>query len=192
DQLNRSIIVTRSLYQLYQHAEIIRSIAILKERGYLVKATLVGDGPEMSNLQSLSKELKIEDLVIFTGRISNDQLPELLSKASFYVAFPTTEGVSSSLFEAMAMGCFPIVSDLPANQAFLSSRKNGMLVPVDDVVALADSIEFAINNPALVAQAVATNRAFIENNVDFNKNMSRIYSQYRKTLSEKMAVECAE
>ncbi len=187
-----SLVVTRSLYQLYQHAEIIRSIAILKERGYHVQAKMVGDGPEKENLVRLSKELGVEDLVLFTGRISNEELPKILGESALYVAFPTTEGVSSSLFEAMAMGCFPIVSDLPANQAFISSGKNGLLVPVGDINALADSIKFAIDHPELLRKAAVSNRLYIETEVDFNKNMNQIYSHYKKILTEKTNAECVE
>ena len=187
-----SLVVTRSLYKLYQHAEIIQSIAVLKERGYHVHAKMVGDGPELENLERLSKELGVEDQLLFTGRISNEKLPEILGESALYVAFPTTEGVSSSLFEAMAMGCFPIVSDLPANQAFISNKRNGLLVGVGDVNALADSIQFAIDHPELLEKAVASNRLYIESKVDFNKNMSRIYAHYKKILAEKTKVECVE
>lgn len=187
-----SLIVTRSLYDLYQHAKIIQSIAILKERGYRVNADIVGDGPELSNLTQLSQELGIQDQIAFLGRIPNDELPVLLGNASFYVAFPTTEGVSSSLFEAMATGCFPIVSDLPANQAFISNKRNGLLVPVGDVAALADAMQFAIENPEIVQKAVKTNRIYIEEGVDFQKNMHHLYSAYQRLLAKKTNVSCVE
>lgn len=187
-----SLVVTRSLYKLYQHAEIIESVSLLKHRGFRVQAIMVGDGPEMPKLATLTKELGVEDLIHFTGRIPNNKLPQILDQSALYVAFPTTEGVSSSLFEAMAMGCFPIVSDLPANQAFISSGKNGLLVPIGDVNALADSIQFAIDNPEIVKNAVIANRQYIEERVDFNKNMNCIYSHYNKKLAAKINNVCAE
>jgi len=182
-----SLIVTRSLYELYSHAEILKSIEILKKSGLKVNAVLVGEGPEKPNLVQLCKDLGIQDQVSFTGLIPNDQLPELLCQSALYVAFPTTEGVSSSLFEAMAMGCFPIVSDLPANQAFLSQKHNGVLVPVGDVFRLAEAIRFAVENPQIAERAILENREYIEMHVDFNKNMKVIYQRYLGLLAKKSA-----
>jgi glycosyltransferase involved in cell wall biosynthesis len=182
-----SLIVTRSLYALYRHDAILKAVAILRDNGLKIKAVIVGEGPEKSRLVQLCRDLAIEDQVIFKGLIPNDELPKLLSQSALYVAFPTTEGVSSSLFEAMAMGCFPIVSDLPANQAFLSHKKNGILVPVEDVSQLASGIRFAVEHPELVKRAIGLNRDFIVNNVDFKRNMEVIYKRYLDLLSQKIA-----
>lgn len=182
-----SLTVTRSLYDLYRHADILKSVAILREMGLKVKVVLVGEGPEKSRLVQLCRDLHMEDQVNFTGLIPNEKLPELLGRSALYVAFPTTEGVSSSLFEAMAAGCFPIVSDLPANQAFLSQRNNGILVPVEDVTQLAAAIRFAVENPELVKTATLINREYIEKHVDFKRNMNVIYGKYLSLLSQKSA-----
>jgi glycosyltransferase involved in cell wall biosynthesis len=181
------LIVTRSLYELYRHEDILRAISLLGKQGLKIKGLLVGEGPEKPKLIRLSKELGIEDQVTFTGLIANDRLPQLLNEATLYVAYPTTEGVSSSLFEAMAMGCFPIVSDLPANQAFLSQKKNGILVPVEDVSQLAEAIRFAVENPELVKRAVLINKEYIDRHVDFAKNMEIIYRSYLDLLDKKSA-----
>lgn len=182
-----NLIVTRSLYGLYRHEDILKSISILRDNGLKVKAVLVGEGPEKPKLLKLCNDLNIQGQVNFTGLIANDKLPELLSQSSIYVAFPTTEGVSSSLFEAMATGCFPIVSDLPANQAFLSQKKNGILVPVENVSQLADSIRFAAEHPDMVKKAIWKNRKYIEKQVDFKKNMNVIYQKYLSLLANKSA-----
>lgn len=148
---------------------------------------MVGEGPEKPRLVQLCRDLNIEDQVNFMGLIPNEELPKLLSQSALYVAFPTTEGVSSSLFEAMAMGCFPIVSDLPANQAFLSQKKNGILVPVEDVSQLASAIRFAVEHPELVEKAIGVNREYIAKHVDFKRNMKVIYKRYLGLLSQKSA-----
>lgn len=182
-----SLIVTRSLYYLYRHADILKSVAILKDNGLKVKVVMVGEGPEYPRLVQLCRDLNIEDQVNFMGLVPNYELPKLLSQSALYVAFPTTEGVSSSLFEAMAMGCFPIVSDLPANQAFLSQKKNGILVPVEDVSQLASAIRFAVEHPDLVEKAIVVNREYIAKHVDFKRNMKVIYKRYLGLLSQKSA-----
>jgi glycosyltransferase involved in cell wall biosynthesis len=54
---------------------------------------------------------KIEYRERFSGRIPNTELPELLRASNFYISMPITEGVSASLFEAMASNCYPIVTN---------------------------------------------------------------------------------
>lgn len=182
-----SLIVTRSFYDLYRHSDILKSISNLRDNGLKLKVKLVGEGPEKPNLSKICSDLNINDQVDFTGVVPNDKLPELLNQSAFYVAFPTTEGVSSSLFEAMASGCFPIVSDLPANQAFLTQKKNGILVSVEDVSQLADAIRFAVENPNIVETAILNNREYIEKHVDLNRNMKVIYQRYLGLLDKKSA-----
>jgi hypothetical protein len=44
---------------------------------------------------------------VFHGKNSNTELPELLRASNFYISMPITEGVSTSLFEAMASNSLP-------------------------------------------------------------------------------------
>jgi len=57
---------------------------------------------------------------------------------------PITEGVSASLFEAMATNCYPIVTNLPGNQSWIKHRENGQLIPLDDYKNLAEELIWAI------------------------------------------------
>ena len=44
-----------------------------------------------------------------------------------YVSIPNTDGTSISLLEAMAYGCLPVVSDLPANREWIENGVNGIV-----------------------------------------------------------------
>lgn len=175
-------IVTRSLSDIYRHDIILQSLAILKEKGIEVKLRVVGDGVLMEDLKLLAKNLQISNQVMFLGRVDNDKLPVLLNDSDFYVAIPETEGVSASLFEAMAGGCFPIVTDLPSNRAFIRPGQNGLLVPSGDAQKLADAIELFLASRSKFTEYVRENRAYIESEVDFNKNMEIIWSRYQQLL----------
>ena len=80
------------------------------------------------NLKDLAKKLNIENKVNFTGRIPNTELPKLLQESNIYISMPITEGVSASLFEAMAANCYPIVTDIAGNQSWIKHRENGQLI----------------------------------------------------------------
>ena len=87
---------------------------------------------------------------------------------------PITEGVSASLFEAMATNCYPIVTDIAGNQSWIKHRENGQLVTVDDYKMLADELIWAFENNKHRNEAVLKNRIFLEKNADYNINMKII------------------
>lgn len=178
-------IVTRSLFPDYRHEDILRAIDLVRKTFPEVLVLIVGDGVLRADLESLAVELGITEHVKFLGRVPNIELPQLLSKSDFYLSVPISEGVSASLFEAMATLNFPIVSDLPAYKAFIKDQINGILVPVGNPAALAEAILRFLNNPDKYESAVSKNREFIEASVDFDQNMEVIYQKYITLLNNK-------
>lgn len=177
-------IVTRSLFPIYHHAEIVEAIALLKQEGIHVSCTMIGDGIEEENLKRKTQNLGLENQIHWLGRISNGDLPNYLQESAIYLAFPETEGVSASLFEAMACGCFPIVTDLPANRAFISSGVNGILVPPGDSKALKEAISYYMSNQPFFEAGICQNRAFIEQNCNLKVNMNDFFNRYQKLLNQ--------
>jgi len=176
-------IVTRSLTSDYRHDIILKAFEILNQKRIDFELTIVGDGKELSTLKELAKKLKIENKVNFTGRIPNTKLPELLQEANIYISMPITEGVSASLFEAMASNCYPIVTDIPGNQSWIKHRENGQLITIDDYRMLADEIIWAFDNNEIRKTAVLKNRQFVEENADYNTNMKIIAAKYHELIN---------
>lgn len=176
-------IVTRSLLPEYRHDSILKAFAILNQKGIDFVLTIVGDGTQLEKLKNLAKNLGIENKVNFTGRILNTALPKLLQESNIYISMPITEGVSASLFEAMATNCYPIVSDITGNQSWIVHRKNGLLVPVDDSKKLAEELIWAFENRDHRAQAVSNNRKFVVINADYTTNMKMIAQKYHELIN---------
>ncbi|TRX39186.1 glycosyltransferase [Flavobacterium restrictum] len=176
-------IVTRSLLPEYSHDIILKSFGILNQRGIDFVLTIVGDGKQLQPLQELAKTLKIEDKVLFTGRIKNTALPQLLQQSNIYISMPITEGVSASLFEAMASKCYPIVTDIEGNQSWITHRKNGQLVAIDDYEMLANELIWAFENKEYREQAVQKNRQFIAENANYTTNMKIIAAKYHELIN---------
>ena len=178
-------VVTRALEPEYRHDLILKAFSIIKKRNISFKLTIIGDGTELKKLKSLAKELKIKDEVDFTGRINNNDIPKFLQRANFYISTPTTEGVSSSLFEAMACGCLPIVSDLPGNRSWIQQKVNGILVTIENEFNLAEEIEWAFHNNDFAKKAIFQNRKFVEENANYKINMKKIALTYHDLIKNK-------
>jgi glycosyltransferase involved in cell wall biosynthesis len=135
-------------------------------------------------LELLSETLGVSDLVTFVGRIPNDQLPKYLEKCPLYISVPKTEGASSSLMEAMASGCFPIVTNLPGNKSFVENGKNGLLTAVNSTKDLVAQIERVYLRKVDLEQAAITNRRFSEKHLNREKNMLRFIELYNLKLQK--------
>ena len=178
-------IVTRSLESDYRHQDIIDAVKILKDQGVFLKVTFIGGGSLMNQLKQQSEKLGLVNLIDFKGRIPNEELPNLLSQCPIYISTPITEGVSSSLFEAMASGCVSIVTALPGNKAFIKPGYNGELVPIASPEKLAILIKKVLQNFRSYEIGVLANRVYIEENVNRNVNMEFFFNKYLKELIKK-------
>ncbi|MFH6944433.1 glycosyltransferase [Flavobacterium sp. FlaQc-50] len=175
-------IVTRSLQPEYRHDSILKAFSIVQQKGIDFTLTIVGDGTRLTYLKDLASTLQIENKVVFTGRIPNTELPKLLQQSNIYISMPITEGVSASLFEAMACHCYPVVSDIPGNQSWITHRKNGQLITIDDIEKLAEELIWSFENPESRNQAVLQNRKFVEENANYSSNMKMIADKYHELL----------
>jgi glycosyltransferase involved in cell wall biosynthesis len=178
-------IVTRSLSPEYQHEVILKAFGILESNKIDFQLTIVGDGKELLNLKKLAQDLHISSKVHFTGRILNTELPKYLEKANLYISMPVTEGVSASLFEAMATRCYPIVSDIPGNKSYIKHKENGQLVPVGNYNKLAQEILWTIKNTNNIENATEINYNYCSQKANYKLNMKEIANKYHTLINAK-------
>lgn len=88
----------------------IRAAAPLLRRG-LARFTIVGDGPERSQLDTLVRDLEIEKAVSFCGFLSHRETMQRLQVADVLVFPSVREFGGAVVFEALAAGAVPVVAD---------------------------------------------------------------------------------
>jgi glycosyltransferase involved in cell wall biosynthesis len=179
------IIVTRALKPEYRHFVILEAAAKLLKAGIPFKLTIIGSGVLMEDIKNRAAELGIGSFVEMTGKIENTKLPELLRESNIYASMPLSEGVSASLFEAMACGCFPVVSDLVANRAWINNGENGLLIDVDDSEMLFRKLAEIRNSPELFKSAVQFNLNLVKNKADLAHNMDQFVQRYAELAGKK-------
>ncbi|MGL2966265.1 glycosyltransferase [Flavobacterium sp. XGLA_31] len=178
-------IVTRALEPEYKHDVILKAFAILKKKNIPFTLNIIGDGSMLKSLQKTAHELNIEKEVIFKGRMANDQVAKLLTQANFYISMPITEGVSASLFEAMACGCFPLVTNLPGNRSWITHQENGILIPKDNYKVLAEELQYAFERSVWRKAVTEKNRKFVEEKANYKINMKKIAEAYHELINKK-------
>jgi len=126
---------------------LLRAAAALKAEDLPVKVLVIGEGPEFSSLQSLTKELGIQEEVEFTGGVHPERVPQFLERADVFVLASDTEGWPKALAEAMAFGLICIGSDRGMIPSFLAGGR-GFTVQPRDIGALADALRKIVSAPA--------------------------------------------
>lgn len=104
-----------------------------------VRLLILGEGEERARLETMIRNLGLEDVVCLPGFAKNPYA--YMSKAAVFVLSSAWEGFGNVLVEAMAVGTPVISTDCPNGPAeILENGKYGRLVPVGDAEALADGI----------------------------------------------------
>lgn len=153
------IISTRTLREdVYNVSQLIRAMQIVAARAPEASCTIVGEGPDRAHLEALARELGLERHVTFTGWAAPEQLASQLRAHRLYVSTSRADGASSSLFEALACGAYPVVSNIPANREWIRDGDNGRLFPLDSPEALAEALLDALDDSSCQQRAIEQNR----------------------------------
>jgi glycosyltransferase involved in cell wall biosynthesis len=179
------IITTRSLVKNCRVEIILKAIAQVRKDIPEIEYFIVGDGPRRAFLEDHANKLGISENVHFVGRIRRELIPKFLRDSDVYCSMNETEGLSASLVESMAVGCFPIVADIGANQIWVNDEINGFLVRVNAVDELARLIIRALRNDDLRNKAKQLNRNIVESKLDIEKNLKIFEMKYNKLLEQR-------
>jgi glycosyltransferase involved in cell wall biosynthesis len=102
------ILAAGSLIPLKQYNVFLELVAEIKNQLPHVKATLIGNGPEIERLQQLITKLKLQSTVTLTGELSHDEVLQLMQKSKVFLHPSTYEGFSGVCMEALYAGCHVI------------------------------------------------------------------------------------
>jgi glycosyltransferase involved in cell wall biosynthesis len=180
-----TIVSTRSLEPIYNVEMLIKAIPLILKHTPEAKFVIVGSGKQRKYLENLAISLGISDSIRFVGRVLHDELPEYLALSDIYVSTSLSDTSHISLQEAMACQLAPVVTDIPANHAWIEDGKNGFIVPVDDIRALADKIVHLVRNEHLREEFGRENRRIIQEKAEYENEMSKIEKAYRELEQKK-------
>jgi glycosyltransferase involved in cell wall biosynthesis len=145
-----------TLYPYKNAAAVVRAIASARSRlpeGF--RAVIVGrdpDGRQIPALAQLSRDLRIDDVIELTGKVSDVVLAQLYAGAAVFVFPSLAEGFGFPALEAMAIGLPVIVSDRSALPEVVAGA--GLTVDPHQPDQLADAIVRVVGDDALRNQMI--------------------------------------
>ena len=166
------ILIARLLREkgIVEYADAARQVKI---RNPTVRFILLGgldSNPGCLKLSEVEAWVK-EGLLEWPGHV---EVKPWLTQASVFVLPSYREGVPRSTQEAMAMGLAVITTDAPGCRETAYEGVNGFLVPVRDVLALADAMLRFVENPSLVVTMGLESRRLAERFFDVRTINARL------------------
>jgi len=117
-----------------------------------------GDGIIRDRLEGLARELGIEERVVFTGVLTEEEKADLLSSCDLFVLPSLHEGFGICYIEAMSAGLPVIASRTGGQTDFIEDGVNGILVDAGDNEELASAIRRLHDDRETLASMGAENR----------------------------------
>ena len=152
---------------------------VLKE-GVSAKLLMVGDGPDRSNAEQLTRDLGIQDAVRFLGK--QDPVQEILSIADLFLLTSGSESFGLAPLEAMACGVPVVCSDIGGLPELLHTSQVGVLCPVGDIDTFSKECVKILENDALHAEMSRSAREFVIRNYDTDRIVAQYEAYYHEVL----------
>jgi glycosyltransferase involved in cell wall biosynthesis len=151
-------ILIRAVYHIRQHTP--------------VTLELIGDGEDAGRLRRMTRELGIEDAVVFRGWLPFDEVRKAMQTATL-LAHPSAgigDAVPTVIKEALALGLPVVASSVAGIPELLDDGRCGVLVPPQNPEILAREIEPLLKSPELRERYAVAGRAQAERIMDMWRN----------------------
>jgi glycosyltransferase involved in cell wall biosynthesis len=128
--LNRKniILTVGRMIKSKQHSHLLQIFSEIKNNDW--ELHFVGDGPERQNLETLAKQLNLDNKVKFHGNQKN--VSGFYDSAKIFAFTSCSEGFPNVIGEAMSHGLVPISYDFIAGASdLIQNNKNGVLVELN-------------------------------------------------------------
>lgn len=171
------------LSQIKGHRYLVQAMAGILAEKKDVRCLIVGDGDEKFALENLARAMNISDSIYFVP--SYIDTPRLLAVMDVFVFPSIREGLGIALLEAMAAGKACVASDIGGISDIIKDSSVGSLVPVGDIMAIADSVLRLINNKPLAQEMGNKARELVAEKFSLDAMSGNIIELYKKVIDGK-------
>lgn len=176
------------------HRMLLEAVRFLKDEGnvHFFKFLIVGDGELREDLMHYSRELAVEDSIVFTGW--QKEMTSIYEATDIVLLTSLNEGTPVTLIESMAAGkpvvatdvggvrdLFGVVDEKASNGFKLA--QNGILVPSNRGEILASALVFLLKNKEVSKKMAKHAREFVLNRYSMERLVKDTESLYSELIS---------
>lgn len=160
-----------------------------KDKKYFenIECHIYGDGDQKEELLELVKELKLENIVSFKGRIPNDEVPKVLNNFDVFCATSVinSESFGVAVVEAMACEVPVIATKIDGFSEVMVDNLTGLMVEKENYKSISKALYYMYNNKNNCVKFGKNGRKRVLDNYDWDKNvieMEDVYEMKNKGL----------
>lgn len=152
DKNDKIIIGTvKALEDKYGIADLVKGFALFYKEFPNSELLITGDGPQRAEYEQLSKDLGIDEVTTFTGKVPNTEVPNVIRRMSIF-AVPSTENSESfgvAAVEGMACGIPVVVSNVGGLPEVVVDGVTGIVTDKESPEQLASAFRKLVKNSDL-------------------------------------------
>jgi colanic acid/amylovoran biosynthesis glycosyltransferase len=170
------------------HHILMQAFHKIKDKFPNATLTIIGSGEMEESIKDLATELELGESFRLLSHLHKDVVREHLYNADLFCAASLTasngdvEGIPNTIKEAMATGV-PVISTIHAGiPEIITHNKEGILVPENDVDALALALEYMLTNRDLWENYTIAARQKVEQAFELNQQLQLQAKYYDELL----------
>ena len=170
------------LHAVKNHEFLLQAGFQLRERGGQFQCLIAGSGPERERLESLIRQLKIEDIVHLVGEVPHDEIGSYYEAADLVVLTSHSEGIPLVLMEAMAHGRVVLAPAITGIPELVIDGKTGFLYRpgvLEDFVGQAEHILRSREGLNALRKAA---RNHVEEHFNRRRNLERFANHFLQQI----------
>ena len=145
-----------------------------------VKGLVIGEGDMDAEVDAYIQKYQMSDY-LYRSSFRTD-VPDLLYCIDVYCLPSLWEGLSIALLEAMAMRKAIIATPTDGTKEVIKHRENGLIVPFDDVSAIALSMETFYRDKQLMENCSRHARMYVASRFNAKRVADVVYEVYRQNV----------
>lgn len=162
------------------HANLLNAFAIVRTSLPEARLAVAGDGPLHPELEAHAKALGLAGCVDFLGY--RDDAPGISRDADVYVSSSWSEGLGTSILEALAAGTPVVAAEAGGAAEMVLPGRTGRLVPVRDTEALAGAILSTLTDREQALAMAEAGKQLVRENFSVSRMVSGTLETYRELV----------
>lgn len=159
---------------------LLEAVKLLKQRNVVFELHIGGEGPQLTWMTDFVAKAELTDTIRFLGWVHDKA--SFFNSIDLFVLPSRSEALPISLLEALSYRTAVVVSDLPGPRGVVEERGGGLIVPSEDVIALANALQRLIEDPLLREELARAGRETIEKDYTQEILQDRLHGIIEKVL----------
>lgn len=171
------------------HRSFLDAVEELVRRNAKMHVRIAGEGPLRAELEQRVARPEFAGRVRFLGPVA--EVREFYRQVDVFVV-PSihSEGLPTTILEAMASGCTVVATDVGGACEAIRDNVDGLLVPPGEPTPLADALETIIGNAGLRATLSGSAVDRVTDEFDVESMLDRIVGVYGRLLDSRDSPHC--